>query len=558
MRKKLFFRVLYWFVFAIVWAFLFWRCRFGFTDPDESFYLTIPYRLCQGDKLFLHEWHLSQMSSLLLWPIMRIYMLLFAGTTGIALHFRWIFTAIWGCAAIFVEKRLRIFSETGAKLAALVFLIFTSNGIMALNYNMLGILLLSSSCIICISAESKYRRSFYCAGLLLAGAVMCCPYLLILYIGFSLAALVAYLMRGKNLAFCWLFVSLGALTMFVLFCIYLLINAPLSEYWKVFPYLLHDPEHEAISVFQKTRTLCSSAYLSSSFFMPGMVLAVIITAVAYKFEKHREGFIGICLVSAALLVSYWAEERTLMNQLMFPLSIIGLYCVIILDDKISRKVFLGLWLPGFVYGFCINLSSNQYFYAFSSVSLLMSMASIIMGCRYIKKEKAMPAEESTSYRTEKWLIPVFCVLMVIQLGCELDFRYAKVFRDQMGIHNQTVLVETGPDRGIQINAFKSDFYQRADNDLKEICSRPEVRKILAVSDYCILYLMAEKEFATYSAWLYDVDALDAYYTLFPEKKPDAIYFTGMYNLQFVPRFLEKGFAVYQIDEEAETAILYPA
>jgi len=45
---------------------VFWKCRYGFANIDESFYLTIPYRLYQGDALFAHEWHLSQMSLMLI------------------------------------------------------------------------------------------------------------------------------------------------------------------------------------------------------------------------------------------------------------------------------------------------------------------------------------------------------------------------------------------------------------------------------------------------------------------------------------------------------------
>ena len=44
------------------------RIRMGMADLDESFYLTIPLRLTQGDALFVDEWHLSQLSSFLLYP----------------------------------------------------------------------------------------------------------------------------------------------------------------------------------------------------------------------------------------------------------------------------------------------------------------------------------------------------------------------------------------------------------------------------------------------------------------------------------------------------------
>lgn len=550
-------RIMYWCIFASVWAFLFWRCGYGYADADESFYLTIPYRLFHGDKLFLHEWHLSQTSSLLLWPIMKIYLNTFRDTTGIALHFRWIFTLIWGFAALFIEKRLRHFSETGSKLAAVVFLLFTANGVMALNYNTLGILLLSASCIICISADFISRIQFYCAGLLFAGAVMCCPYLLILFLCMILTALASFLVNKKDIAYCWFFFSLGAFTAFILFCAYLLSKARLSDYVTVFPFLFQDPEHEIVSVFRKTWTLFYSAYLSSSIFLPGMGLAVIITVYAYLSGKHREGFIGICIIISALLISYWTAEKTLLNQLMFPLSVVGLYIVIISNDRINRKIFLGLWLPGFIYGFCINLSSNQYFFAFSSASSLMTLASVVIACRYIRNERIMQADSSAGIR-KKWLVIAFSVLMIIQISSEVDFRYNKVFWDREGIHKQTVLIDTGPDSGIRVSESKYSFYKRATADLAEICSKPEVNKILIVSNQSGLYLMAEREFATYSAWLYSVDTLDQYYAIFPEKKPDAIYIIGDFNLQTIPKFLEKGFSIDKIDEKAETAVLFPA
>ena len=40
---------------TVLLIFLIWRCFFGFANVDECFYLTIPYRICQGDKLLVHE-----------------------------------------------------------------------------------------------------------------------------------------------------------------------------------------------------------------------------------------------------------------------------------------------------------------------------------------------------------------------------------------------------------------------------------------------------------------------------------------------------------------------
>lgn len=548
--------ILYWALFSAIWLFLFWRCQYGFADADEAFYLTIPYRLCLGDKLFLHEWHLSQTSSLLLYPIMRIYTMFFPDLDGVVLHFRWIFTAIWGFAAIFFEKRLRVFSDLGAKLAAIVFFIFTSNGIIALNYNTLGILLFSASCIICITSGQHKIIQLFFSGVLFAGAVLCCPYLLLPYVLLSITVCFKRFKRSNTSAFrSWMFFSSGAFFSFLVFCIYLLTKASPADYIRVFPLLFQDPEHESISVFRKLLTLVSWAVQSSKLFLPCTVLALIVTVTAVISKYYRTGFACICLISGVLLISYFKGSRSLLNQLVFPVSILGLYCVAVTDDPVIRKLFQGLWIPGFLYGLCINLSSNQYFFAFSSVSLIMTMGSIIIACRYIRIELYCDSGVIRREHIGPLIIPFF-LLMVVQIGSELQFRYEKVYWDGSGISGQTAYLATGPDKGIYVNKAKGQSYLESEREVQSICYDPDIRKVLFLASDPGLYLLAEKEFATYSAWIYDVDQLSVYYQFFPEKIPDAIYIRGDFFLQYIPEFEEMGFIAEQINGDLESATLY--
>ena len=68
--------------------FSFWKMRYGFGGNDEAFYLTIPHRLLKGDALFIDEWNLSQMSSILLVPFVWLYTLIAGSTDGIILACR--------------------------------------------------------------------------------------------------------------------------------------------------------------------------------------------------------------------------------------------------------------------------------------------------------------------------------------------------------------------------------------------------------------------------------------------------------------------------------------
>ena len=153
-------------------VFLIWRCYFGFANIDETFYLTVPYRICQGDKIMLHEWHESQLSLLLLVPIMKAYLFLSNGTEGIIIVFRVIYTIIWWIASVWFFFRLRRFSLLGAILVSLCFLLYTPYGIIALSYNSMGLLLFLTSCL--LITFSKGNRELVVAGVLFSGAVLCC------------------------------------------------------------------------------------------------------------------------------------------------------------------------------------------------------------------------------------------------------------------------------------------------------------------------------------------------------------------------------------------------
>ena len=74
---------------SVIYAFF--RLDWGMADIDETFYLSIPFRLVQGDALLVEEWNLSQLSALLLYPIMKVYLFLFKSTDGIVLSFRIIY-----------------------------------------------------------------------------------------------------------------------------------------------------------------------------------------------------------------------------------------------------------------------------------------------------------------------------------------------------------------------------------------------------------------------------------------------------------------------------------
>ena len=77
------------FLLTLIYMFVF--ASFDGTISDEAFYISIPLRLIQGDGLFTDEWHLSQLSAVLLYPAVRLFTAVTGGTSGIILFMRRLF-----------------------------------------------------------------------------------------------------------------------------------------------------------------------------------------------------------------------------------------------------------------------------------------------------------------------------------------------------------------------------------------------------------------------------------------------------------------------------------
>ncbi len=105
-------------------VFFCWRCRYGFAEADEAFYPTIAYRLTQGDRLLVDEWHMSQLSSVLLYLPVLLFTRLTGGTAGIYLALRYLYVAVQCLVAATVYLRLRRYHSLGAAAGALALAVY--------------------------------------------------------------------------------------------------------------------------------------------------------------------------------------------------------------------------------------------------------------------------------------------------------------------------------------------------------------------------------------------------------------------------------------------------
>ena len=185
---------LYYLEFAAIFALLMWKCRYGFADADENFFLSVPYRFVRGDRMLVQEWHLAQFGLFTLIPEMRLYLSIAGTTEGIFLAFRYLYTVMWCAGALFLYLRARKIHEYGARCASLFLECYAPFGIMAFSYNSLAILYLVNAAVFLLCARRLRKVQFTVSGFFFAGAVLCCPYLALVYLTYTVILGAARLM----------------------------------------------------------------------------------------------------------------------------------------------------------------------------------------------------------------------------------------------------------------------------------------------------------------------------------------------------------------------------
>ncbi len=560
-RELLFFAVM-----GGVGIFLIWKCRYGFANRDEAFYLTVPYRLCQGDGLVGQEWHLSQLPGVLLVPFVAGYLKLVGSTEGIFLAARYFCTAMWWIAGLYFYFSLRKYSKVGAMAVSLFFVLYIPFGIMAFSYNSMGILTLLLSLILFLKGTERQnflekegtfvgrmgtsaRGAFLLSGLFFSWSVLCCPYLAVGYVLYLLWALqpVFEAERKQKRREAALFFTLGAAGSGALFLVFLLSRNSWKEILAAIPWMLQDPEHGAVSltaglsryftqIFHSTK---AAPLICTSF----GILAVFLGALPLL-ERGREPYRGIrqcCLLAACGLTLWYLAsvllEKPRLNYLMFPVNLLGLLCLLIEATPKKRMFFRIFYLPGMFYSLCISFASNQKFYAIASASTVALAGSVmIIGeeVRELRRLQSVLAVEGAGKRTvgsAALFLIGFCFLF--QVGAEGYLRYHTVFWEP-SMKEQNCLIQEGPEAGILASQEKKDSYQSMMEDTRTVWEEAEGKPVLYLSKLTWLYFFGATECASYSAWTSGVnqltmERLEAYYHQNPEKLPVCVYAEAQYE-----------------------------
>ena len=498
-------------------AVVIWKAPFGMAIPDEALYLTIPYRLLQGDSLLLHEWHVTQLASLLLVPLLRPVLALRGTTEGLLLAFRYLYVLFHGLTTLYLYLRLRRISLSGALCAALLYLIYAPMNIAALSYNTMGIGLLAIVFVTLALSEGRAWEAVLC-GLCFAGAVLCNPYFFVLYPVYAAAAL-ARALRGREGAPCLrgrfvlLLTAAGAAAALLAFGRGLW-GADLSLLHDTLPAVLHGdtaehPDRGLLSILH-------GMFLSfgrNRLFLPtlGLSAAMILCALL---DKKRAAHAWLYLLIAALLsLAYglWFRlyANVSLNFYMFPINILGFFAWLIPEKKRDR-LFAFVFLPGFLCWFCSAMASNLGFINIASVSTLNMLASAVFLCE----------AAAELWRTDtRGRASAACMLLAVavQLGLLTEGRVRFVYP----------MTPTAACTGLRAEP-EACARQEAAWAAAEPIRKAEGGFVAYLTDVPGQYLDDYKRCGAYSAWFPASSAADnlprqlAFWELFPDRVPTCI------------------------------------
>lgn len=525
--------------------FLLWKSKYGMGAYDEPFYLTMPHRIINGDGMFSEEWNFGQFSAFLMLPVMKIYMMLAGSTEGIILHFRYIYIGFQLLCTVAVYLKLR--KKELAWAAAWLFLLFCPYDIMAVAYNTIGIAFMTLAGILLANAKEKDRKAWFLAGILFAGAVLCNPFLVLVYVLYTVMVFVLQWsgksrekkvktgmlqrLRGEeNFGVpAWIMITAGAALLAALFVITVLLGSSIGELLENIPLLMNDPEHTSRSLFMIVKVYLLSFWNVYGWFVP--VWAVLLF-MAYFFrkdkKKRRVCFVLICFSVVLSILSFIPTIQNSYNFIMVPIAVCGLTAYIMTEEKDSRT-FWFMYIFGFLYTFIANYASNQGMHAISMAMLPMDVASVLFIGRFLRQEQEIldgtKSEGKARTRIELLTIVSVGLLLVTQLGVQIYAKSVHAFWEEPVYKLDTEITE-GPLKGTVTTKEKAEEYLEKLEDIK-LHMKKDGPVLFATKDtWCYLY--ADADYGTFSSYLsggleQSAGRWETYFAAHPEKVPYYIY-----------------------------------
>ncbi len=532
---------------------LIWKIPYGWGAYDEPFYLTLPYRYLLGDGLISDEWNLTQLSGSLLIVPLWIYDLLGDVSEGVLLSFRIIYVICQILVSMILAGILSSRYRAG-KWAALVYSLFIPLNIMALSYDSMGLAFMMLLGAVLSCSDLQKKRNGIISGILFSLAVICNPYLALVYIAYIFSVIILSLRKKKSVFFSagMLFNTLiGVGVTSLAFCIILFSRTSLSDLIRSLPYLLNDPTHgfkTAYDLFVIPFVRIYQVYFPWVLIWLAVFAAMIVDK---NRKKHWKIYFFINLFSVIFCLAAFSF-KVITNCFMLPFSVLGLTAYV-LSEKKEKKIFYFMWILGIIYGILLHVASDQDVYVIAMALTISDVASVILCSEFLEEKK-------DDLNIGKYTGLIFCVIVMAQLFTETVSMSRNTYWESTRTETLNTVYTKGPLKGLKTTADKVESYDLMLEDIEEYRQkRLEGGKdrIAFMTLNTWEYLYAGLPYGTYSSWIgyadkNTLDKFEVWCDLHPDKIPSYIYFSKLENKKWDERLIndmakDMGYTVVESD-----------
>ena len=545
-------------------------CTHSINVVDESCYISFAHRFFLGDRPIVDDWHVAQMTGILLLLPFSVFYSVTHSTEGVVLFFRILYAVCQMLVTAYIYISLRIYGNKkysrpwerrifafGALIAA-VFACFIPACIPTLSYyamSLMGLAVLSVTLFCYPGSKLKY---FFCgtvfASIILAEPASIFLYLLLLLIFFAttLYHKISKKTPGQTIFFnnSFLFFNLGCYFVATPVATFLLyrcgFHTLVSSFHHLFDgndYIFSMTDGNIINIHLYIDTIS----LYGGFAVLSLASITVLTAILHKYRYYTRFVFSIGLVAFYILAytCFWKHGKTnnyVDNTLGhgIPLYLSG-PAWMLLSKKADKKMC-------YAWGICTSFS--VLFSISSNISIgwggiAAGVFSVILATQVL-----MDVMKDISEKNKKTV----SIITACTVLCSLAFVFCneiKWFETQNVVFfvenmvsqeylNQKldVKLNEGPLRGIYTKQMVAAKYKDMIQDLKKMkdLTKPDDSVFVCnLAPWYYLYL--DRDYATYTTWFRkdEFSRLKQYWHEHPDKIPEYIYFPyfNMYSLSIV-------------------------
>ncbi len=501
-RKRISPTIAFVLVVAVTFCLQLWKARRGIGSADEHFYISLGWRLEQGDGLFADDWHIAQMISVFLYPLVHLYRLLFHSNTGIILGFRVfysIFTSLVGTAIYF---RFRSHGYR-AVIAAALYMVFTPFNIQALSYNTMGPGFLILSFLLIDWSGTHHLRNIL-SGLVFSWAVLCTPYLALLYVALIIVSVIRSCFVSHSCAG-WFSVGVGIAA--VIFVCFVFSRADLNSVIYGLRHLI-DPSHTTSLFVQIYKNLGRLYYYFGPLVLSMPVYLVLSLVYRKKSEADKKKVLAASFVFTLLSILWLLFVSRYQVE-------VGGFTVILVPAAfflLERMILFGASSYS-VSAMILSIADSLALFLSSNVGPRSFSGPLIIGIAF----------SALDLKTKEKMEQVVYGLVIFVL---VLFKAINVYG---GYSDFSVLIDDGPMAGLYDSSEIVSQYEVRLNDISLINEQTDFDYACLITSNTWEYLALDKRIAANSTYMYFWEeeeytaCMDDYIASHPDRYPAYVY-----------------------------------